>query len=80
MSFYDLHSTTAFAICKDYFSLCYSIITDYFVLILNLLLHLPLSPLSPLPLSQNKNEKKTGSYICHADIPLPIFFVFILQP
>ena len=24
MSFYDLHSTTAFAICKDYFSLCYS--------------------------------------------------------
>ena len=36
--------------------------------------------LSPFPLSQNKNEKKTGSYICHADIPLPIFFVFILQP
>ena len=35
---------------------------------------------SPFPLSQNKNEKKTGSYICHADIPLPIFFVFILQP
>ena len=43
-------------------------------------LSLELSPLSPLPLSQNKNEKKTGSYICHADIPLPIFFVFILQP
>jgi len=47
---------------------------------MRLLLHLPLSSLSPFPLSQNKNEKKTGSYICHADIPLPIFFVFILQP